>query len=61
MSKWFHHFIRSNFQTKVFVLTGITYGIAIVITTLFVYARLDFVRSSPIKNPSVELIDLLHN
>ena len=54
MSKWIQQFIRSNFQTKVFVLTGITYCIAIILSTLFAYARLDFVRSSPIKNHPVE-------
>ncbi|HEY4832579.1 MAG TPA: hypothetical protein VIH61_08490 [Waddliaceae bacterium] len=54
MTKWIQQFVHSSFQTKVFVLMGITYGLAIVLSTLCVYARLDFVRSYPIKTHTME-------
>jgi hypothetical protein len=38
-------FREASFQTKFFVLNWIVYTIAIIVTTIYAYARLDFVRS----------------
>lgn len=43
--KWFKQFIESSRQTKLFVLNCILYTLLIVGTTVYCYARLDFVRS----------------
>lgn len=44
-SKWFEEYNESTPQTKYFILNWIIYGLAIIITTVYCYARLDFVRS----------------
>ena len=45
MIKWIRQFNEANAQTKYFVLNWAIYGLAILITTLYCYGRLDFVRS----------------
>lgn len=49
MFKWlgsyFEAYNESSSQTKYFVLNWLIYGLAIVITTIYCYGRLDFVRS----------------
>jgi hypothetical protein len=47
MIKWLKEYSDSTAQTKSFVLNGLVYGLAMVITTVYCYARLDFVRSYP--------------
>lgn len=45
MFKWLQAYSESTSQTKYFTLNGIVYLLAIVITSVYCYARLDFVRS----------------
>lgn len=45
MIKWLREYSEANPQTKYFVLNGLIYGLAIIITTVYCYGRLDFVRS----------------
>lgn len=40
-------FFSATGQTKAFIVIWAIYGIALIITTLYCYARLDFVRSQP--------------
>lgn len=51
MFKWLKEYNDSSSQTKYFVLNWLVYGLAILITTVYCYARLDFVRSY--RTPSV--------
>lgn len=52
MFKWLKAYNEASSQTKFFVLNWLVYGLAILITTVYCYARLDFVRSY--RTPSVE-------
>jgi hypothetical protein len=45
MFKWLKEYKESTSQTQYFFLTLAVYGIALLVTTVYVYARLDFVRS----------------
>lgn len=45
MFKWFKAYNGATSQTQYFFLTLVVYGIALLATTVYVYARLDFVRS----------------
>lgn len=45
MFKWLRDYNNASAQTKVFVLNWLVYGLAIILTTVYCYARLDFVRS----------------
>ena len=45
MFKWLRQYNQASAQTKYFVLNCLVYGLAILITTVYCYARLDFVRS----------------
>lgn len=45
MLGWLKQYGESNSQTKYFTLNALVYGLAIVITTVYCYGRLDFVRS----------------
>lgn len=47
MFQWLREYDGSTAQTKYFVLNGLVYGLAIIITTVYCYGRLDFVRSYP--------------
>ena len=51
MFEWLREYTEANPQTRYFVLNGLIYGLAIIITTLYCYGRLDFVRSY--RTPSV--------
>ena len=44
---WIYGIKNANRQTIFFALNWIAYFVMIVATTLYVYARLDFVRSGP--------------
>lgn len=46
MFKWLRHYYEASPQTKYFVLNWLVYGIVIIATTIYCYARLDFVRSN---------------
>lgn len=45
MFEWLKKYGESNPQTKYFTLNALVYGLAIVITTVYCYGRLDFARS----------------
>jgi hypothetical protein len=45
MFKWLQEYSESTSQTKYFTLNAIVYLLAIAITSVYCYARLDFVRS----------------
>lgn len=45
MMQWFKNFRDANPQIKYFALTWFIFGLALFLSTLFVYGRLDFVRS----------------
>ncbi|MEI8365987.1 MAG: hypothetical protein WCF65_06180 [Parachlamydiaceae bacterium] len=45
MFKWLTSYNKSTTQTKYFVLNWLIYGLALIITTIYCYARMDFVRS----------------
>lgn len=45
MFKWLRSFKEATPQTKYFALNWAVYGIAIIVSTLYCYGRLDYVRS----------------
>lgn len=45
MLKWLKKYNEASSQTKYFIINWLVYGLAIIITTVYCYARLDFVRS----------------
>lgn len=45
MSKMLQLLINGTFITKVFIITGLLYMITMLVTTFYVYARLDYVRT----------------
>lgn len=47
MANWIEQYNESSPKTKSFILTWFIYGLALLITTVYCYARLDFVRSHP--------------
>lgn len=51
MFEWLKEYSAATSQTKFFFLNGLIYGLAILITSLYCYGRLDFVRSY--RTPSV--------
>jgi len=42
---WVQQFRGSNRQTKYFILTWIVYMIAIIVSTLYAYVRIDLIKS----------------
>lgn len=59
MFKWIEEYKEAKSQTKYFILNWLVYGIAIIVTTVYCYARLDFVRSN--KTPPSESQQTPHN
>jgi hypothetical protein len=51
ISRWLKQYQQASSQTKYFIINWMVYGLAILITTFYCYARLDFVRSY--RTPSV--------
>lgn len=45
MFKWVKQYQTASRQTKYFIFNWIIYTLAIIITTVYCYGRLDFVRS----------------
>jgi hypothetical protein len=45
MMTWISQFIHSSRETKWYFLNWFIYGILIILTTIYCYMRLDFVRS----------------
>jgi len=46
--KWFEEFKESTKQTKYFILTWVFYGLIIVASLIYSYARIDYVRTAPV-------------
>lgn len=46
MFKWIEEYQEANPQIKYFIINWIIYGLAIIVTAVYCYARLDFVRSN---------------
>lgn len=47
MLYWLRMYFQATGQTKLFVINWAIYMLLIIVTTIYVYARLDFVRSGP--------------
>lgn len=47
MFQWLKEYDGSTAQTKYFMLNGLVYGLALIITSVYCYGRLDFARSYP--------------
>ncbi|MBA2728307.1 MAG: hypothetical protein H0U49_09075 [Parachlamydiaceae bacterium] len=45
MFKWLRQYQSASRQTKYFILTWFIFGICIVVTTIYCYARLEFARN----------------
>jgi len=45
MLTWIKSFKQSSYQTKWFIFNAILHGSIIILTAIYCYARLDFVRS----------------
>lgn len=45
MTSYVRDFFKSDNKTKYFILTLAVYSLALILTTVYCYARLDFVRS----------------
>jgi hypothetical protein len=56
MFRWLKEYTDSNSQTKYFTLNAIVYGLALIITSIYCYGRLDFVRSyqTPVIGETIE-------
>lgn len=54
MFNWIRRFWATDANTKNFILNWILYGLMIIASTIYVYARLDYVRSAPKAKQSVE-------
>ena len=50
MLKWIQNFRKASAQTQFFFLNCIVYGMAIIVTAIYCYVRLDYVRSYPTGN-----------
>lgn len=54
MFKWIQQFRDADPHTRYFIINWALYGILIVASTVYVYARLDYVRSTPPKHKKTE-------
>lgn len=45
MLKWYRQFMEADSETKWFVLNWMVYGLLLIVTTVYCYGRLDYVRS----------------
>lgn len=45
MFKWIKWYNEADSQTRFFILNWVVYSIALIITTLYCYGRLDYVRT----------------
>lgn len=59
MLKWMRLYNKANPQIKYFALNWFVYGIVIVITTIYCYGRLNYVRSYPTpKDPETKQVQV---
>lgn len=56
MFRWILQYRHAKPQTRYFILNWAFYGVLIVASTIYCYARLDYVRSYRTKSPAVENI-----
>lgn len=50
MNQWMKQFNEASYQTKLFIFMAALYGISLIVTTVYSYARLDYVRSYKIES-----------
>jgi len=55
MFKWIRQFKEANPHTKYFIFNWALYGVLLIVTTLYVYARLNYVRSTPPTTSQLEI------
>lgn len=55
LKKWISEFSQASSKTKWFIFNWAIYGIVMVVTTLYCYARLNYVRSKA--PPSEQILD----
>lgn len=57
MLQWLKPFNESSYQIKMFAFIAVIFGLSIVVTTIYCYARLDYVRSynttTPLKKTDI--------
>lgn len=53
MLQWLKKFNATDFQIKLFIFMVALYGIAMAVTTVYSYARLDYVRSYKTTTPKI--------
>ena len=51
MFRWVRQYKEANSQTKYFILNWILYGLMLIASTIYVYIRLDYVRSGHQASP----------
>lgn len=52
--KWIRQFREANSHTKYFIFNWFLYGFMIIASTVYVYARLNYVRSTPLSSSQQE-------
>jgi len=57
MSHWFEMMRNADRKTQSFILNAIVYGSILIISTIYCYARLDYVRSLPKKTVDEQKIN----
>lgn len=55
MIKWLKQYNEASKQTKYFIWNWVIYGLAILITTVYCYGRLDYVRSYQTPSTKTEI------
>ena len=54
MLKWLTQYRRAHPQTQYFIMMFLFYGVMLIASTIYCYARLDYVRSYKTSSPHVE-------
>lgn len=54
MFRWISQYHRATKQTKLFIINWAIYMILIIVSTVYVYSRLDFVRSGPHQSEKIK-------
>lgn len=57
MFKWIKQFKEADSHTRYFIFNWALYGFMIIVSTIYVYARLNYVRSTPPQNEQQQVIE----
>ena len=57
MRKWIEQYRQAKPQTRYFILNWTFYGLMLVATTIYCYARLDYVRSTRTIPPTIREVN----